>query len=109
MTQFIINLLGTLVLGLFINISLSLAGHKWAKNFSFSLTCLILPMIASVISTVISGNIALSLGMVGALSIVRFRHPVKTPFELSIYFLLLTVGISFSVFKSAAVLLTVFQ
>jgi hypothetical protein len=32
--------------------------------------------------------------MVGALSIIRFRHPVKSPLELSIYFLLLTVGIT---------------
>lgn len=84
-------------LGFFVNISLRLSGHRWAKNFSFVLTCLLLPMIAAVIATVISGNIALSLGMVGALSIIRFRHPVKTPFELSVYFLLLTLGITASV------------
>ena len=35
--------------------------------------------------------------MIGALSIVRFRHPVKSPFELSIYFALITLGISMSV------------
>ena len=51
-------------------------------------------MIGFVITSVIAGNIALSLGMVGALSIIRFRHPVKSPLELSIYFLLLTVGIT---------------
>ena len=42
-------------------------------------------------------NIALSLGMIGALSIVRFRNPVKSPFELVMFFALLTLGISISV------------
>ena len=45
----------------------------------------------------ISGNIALSLGMIGALSIVRFRHPVKSALELIIYFDLITIGIATSV------------
>ena len=46
---------------------------------------------------VISGNIALSLGMVGALSIVRFRNPVRSPLELSVYFGVITMGIAASV------------
>ena len=44
-------------------------------------------------NVVISSSIALSLGMVGALSIVRFRTPVKNPIELVMYFLLITMGI----------------
>tara|TARA_B100000787_G_C16185625_1_gene294469 strand:+ start:1347 stop:1796 length:450 start_codon:yes stop_codon:yes gene_type:complete len=43
---------------------------------------------------VISNNIALSLGLVGALSIVRFRHPVRSAMELTIYFLLISLGIT---------------
>ena len=35
--------------------------------------------------------------MVGALSIVRFRHPVRSPLELSIYFAAITMGITASV------------
>jgi histidyl-tRNA synthetase len=46
-----------------------------------------------VITSSISTNIALSLGMVGALSIVRFRTPIKNPVELLIYFLLIASGI----------------
>ena len=45
----------------------------------------------------ISGNIALSLGMVGALSIVRFRNPVRSPLELSTYFGAITMGVAASV------------
>ena len=55
---------------------------------------MVLPIITYVITNTISNNIALSLGMIGALSIVRFRHPVKSPLELVIYFALITVGIS---------------
>ena len=49
------------------------------------------------ITKTISGNIALSLGMIGALSIVRFRHPVKSALELIMYFDLITIGIATSV------------
>ena len=56
-----------------------------------------LPSVGFVITSVISGNIALSLGMVGALSIVRFRSPIKNPYELVSYFYLITVGIATSV------------
>ena len=57
----------------------------------------ILPILTYIITSVISGNIALSLGMVGALSIVRFRNPVRSPLELSVYFGSITLGISAAV------------
>jgi len=84
----------SVAIGFFISFSLIISGQSWAKSFSNVTTYCILPLIGFVITSVIAGNIALSLGMVGALSIIRFRHPVKSPLELSIYFLLLTVGIT---------------
>ena len=66
-------------------------------NFSF------LPAITFIITKIISGNIALSLGMVGALSIVRLRTPVKNPFELIAYFFLITLGIVTSVNPNIAI------
>ena len=54
-------------------------------------------LITYIITKTISGNIALSLGMIGALSIVRFRHPVKSALELVVYFALITIGIAASV------------
>ena len=53
-----------------------------------------LPLIVYVITKVIAGDIALSLGMVGALSIVRFRNPVRSPLELANYFCAITLGIA---------------
>ena len=56
-----------------------------------------LPPSVLVITWVISSNLALSLGMIGALSIVRFRNPVKSPLELVIYFLYIVIGVSVGV------------
>ena len=62
-----------------------------------------LPVTGFMITNIISNNIALSLGMVGALSIVRFRTPVKNPFELVTYFILITLGIVLNVDQNVAV------
>ena len=65
------------------------------------------PIITYIITKTISGNIALSLGMIGALSIVRFRHPVKSALELVIYFALITIGIAASVRTKWAIQLVI--
>jgi len=72
-------------------------GQSWITTYAHTATLTLLPLITLVITKVISGNIALSLGMVGALSIVRFRNPVRSPLELSVYFLAITMGIAASV------------
>ena len=105
--KFLLQCIASILIGAFISISLVLSGQTWAKSFSNITTFCILPLIGLVITTVISGNIALSLGMVGALSIIRFRHPVKSPLELSIYFLLLTSGITISSSIGKAIVLTI--
>ncbi len=93
----IFNCFVAMASGLSIRIMLSLVKQKWASTYHHTMSYILLPAITFVITKVISGNIALSLGMVGALSIIRFRNPVKNPFELVIFFALITVGISMSV------------
>ena len=83
--------------GIILRSSLSLIGQNWVRTYSFLGTFILLPNIAYIITTVIAGDIALSLGMIGALSIVRFRHPVKSALELIMYFALITIGIAASV------------
>jgi hypothetical protein len=86
---------------IFISISLRFllqnVGQQWIKTIAHTSTLVVLPLITYVITNVISGNIALSIGMVGALSIVRFRNPVRSPLELSVYFASITMGISAAV------------
>lgn len=83
--------------GIILRFSLTYAGQAWAKSHAQTVSFMILPVITYIITKTISGNIALSLGMIGALSIVRFRHPVKSALELIIYFDLITIGIATSV------------
>ena len=93
--------------GLIITISHSFFSYKWLRN-SFNLYVgVALPIIGLVITTVIGSNIALSIGMLGALSIVRFRTPIRTPYELVHYFSLLTLGISAKVDINIALILVV--
>ena len=93
----IIPLLLLIFSALLIRQTLIYSGQGWAKSYSQTVSFLILPVIAYIITKTISGNLALSLGMIGALSIVRFRHPVKSALELIIYFDLITLGIAVSV------------
>ena len=83
--------------GLILRYSLTLTGQAWAKSHAQTVAFMVLPVITYVITKTIAGNIALSLGMIGALSIVRFRHPVKSALELVMYFDLITIGIATSV------------
>ncbi len=94
--------------GLILRFSLSLTGQNWVRTYQQTVTFLILPVATYVIVVTISGNIALSLGMVGALSIVRFRNPVKSALELVMFFVLITVGIATGVkIKYSILLVTV--
>ena len=54
-----------------------------AKNFIF--VSLLLPTMVLLVTKVIATNLYLSLGMIGALSIVRYRTPVKSQYELTFF------------------------
>lgn len=60
---------------------------------SFGITLVGLTMVTTLVILVVTANIYLSLGMVGALSIVRFRAAIKEPFEIVFLFWALAVGI----------------
>ena len=93
--------------GLIVTYIHSKFSYKWLRNNFNIYVGITLPVIGLVITTVIGSNIALSIGMIGALSIVRFRTPIRTPYELVHYFSLLTIGISAKVDLSITVVLIV--
>lgn len=93
----LVNIVFLIATSLYLRMLLQLVGQTWIKTIAHTSTLLLLPILTYVITSVISGNIALSLGMVGALSIVRFRNPVRSPLELSVYFGAITLGITASV------------
>ena len=108
------NVLFLTFAGLIIRTSLVIVGQSWSKTYHYLGTYILLPNIAYVVTTVIANNIALSLGMIGALSIVRFRHPVRSHFELTMFFALITLGIAagvnmkFAILLLAIIILTIF-
>jgi hypothetical protein len=93
----LMNIVFLITISLYLRMLLQSMGQTWIKTIAHTSTLLLLPILTYVITSVISGNIALSLGMVGALSIVRFRNPVRSPLELSVYFGAITLGITASV------------
>ena len=97
MTEDLLTLITLLSAGIGYRIALQSSGHEWVKTYNQTITFILLPFITFIITKTIAGNIALSLGMIGALSIVRFRHPVKSALELVMYFNLITIGIATSV------------
>lgn len=101
------NICLMILISLYLRALLQIMGQTWIKTIAHTSTLLLLPILTYVITSVISGNIALSLGMVGALSIVRFRNPVRSPLELSVYFGAITIGISAAVHTKWLLLLVI--
>ena len=85
----------------------SYKSFPWLRNSLNLYVGGMLPVLGLVITVVIGSNIALSLGMIGALSIIRFRTPVRSSYELTIYFLLLTIGIAAKVHLGVSITLTI--
>lgn len=67
-------------------------GAVYSENFSILLV--LMCIITTFIITTISSNLVLSLGMVGALSIVRFRSAIKDPLDIGFLFWALATGIT---------------
>ena len=76
---------------LFLSYRLSHSGSIYSAKFNVSLMAL--AVITTTVMIVIGNNIALSLGMVGALSIVRFRTAIKEPLDIAFLFWSIAVGI----------------
>ena len=91
--QILMNITLAAVLGFFVFISyfISHRGTIYSKKFNASLV--ILTVLTGTVMTVIGNNIALSLGMVGALSIVRFRTAIKDSRDTVYIFWAIIVGI----------------
>ena len=80
-------------LGLFIHLVYKKTYSGVMYSSSFSLTLISLTMITTLVILAVTSNVVLSLGMVGALSIVRFRTAIKEPTDISFLFWAIAVGI----------------
>ena len=90
----LLNIVLAAVLGFFIFLSYAISHRGTIYSRKFNASLVILAVLTGTVMTVIGNNIALSLGMVGALSIVRYRTAVKDPMDLLYLFWAITSGIA---------------
>ena len=92
-TDILFKLIMALIVGAMIYIAYYLTSPKVTYNASFNFSLVAMAIITTAIMAVISSNIALSLGMVGALSIIRFRTAIKDTRDTMFIFWSIMVGI----------------
>lgn len=80
-------------IGLFIFIVYKKTYTGVMYSSSFGVTLIALTMITTVVILAVTSNVVLSLGMVGALSIVRFRTAIKEPLDIAFLFWSIAAGI----------------
>ena len=91
--NFLINLFLTISLSLLVCYVYTKYGRTISNRKEFSSNFSLLSLITMLIITVVKSSLALSLGLVGALSIVRFRTAIKDPEELNYLFLSIAIGL----------------
>jgi hypothetical protein len=91
LVQVVFNLCITAILSFVLSKVYERYGHSLSNRKLFSRNFMMIAMTTMLIITIVKSSLALSLGLVGALSIVRFRTAIKEPEELA--FLLINIAI----------------
>lgn len=89
----LMNFAAAAVLSILIYVSYRIAHSGVIYSRKFNVSLVMLTLVTTLVMSVIGNNIALSLGMVGALSIVRFRTVIKDPRDTAYIFWCIAVGI----------------
>ncbi len=97
---FIINLVLTALLAHLLGRIYTKFGNSLSNRRSFASNFELIALTTMLIITIVKSSLALSLGLVGALSIVRFRAAIKEPEELSYIFFNIALGLGFGANQS---------
>jgi len=92
-SDIVITLLCACLLGAYLYLLYRLTSKNEFYNRDFNKALALLPMITASILLAMQANLLVSLGMVGALSIVRFRTAIKNPIDLTYLFFAISSGI----------------
>lgn len=103
-----VNLLLAVILGYILTLVYTRYAHTLSNRSSFASNFILIIMTTTLIITIVKSSLALSLGLVGALSIVRFRAAIKEPEELSYLFLAIAVGLGFGAGQRPVTILAFF-
>jgi membrane-associated HD superfamily phosphohydrolase len=90
---FLINVILAIVFSAIVSYVYVRFGTSLSNRRSFARNFLIIALTTTFIITVVKSSLALSLGLVGALSIVRFRTAIKDPEELAFLFITIAIGL----------------
>jgi hypothetical protein len=93
MPGFFINIILAIILSTILSRLYVMYGKSYSDRRVLSRTFLMLTLVTMLVITVVKSSLALSLGLVGALSIVRFRTPIKEPEELGYIFFSIAIGL----------------
>lgn len=92
-TDMVLTMVLAFALGLFIFLIYKKTYSGVMYSAGFGVTLVALTMITSLVILAVTSNVVLSLGMVGALSIVRFRTAIKEPLDIAFLFWAIAAGI----------------
>ena len=91
--NFVLNLFVAIILCFLIQLAYNKTSRSLSNSENFSRNFIVLGLTTTIVITIVKSSLALSLGLVGALSIVRFRAAIKEPEELVFLFLIIAVGL----------------
>ena len=92
-TGFLLNMLLGFVLSCFLALIYRFYGHALSDRRAFGRNFILITLATLTIITIVKSSLALSLGLVGALSVVRFRSAIKEPEELAFLFISIAMGL----------------
>ncbi len=92
--QIVLAMLAALLLGMFMYFMYKKTYSGVAYSKSFNQTLVLLAVIVTMVMTIIGGSLALSLGMVGSLSVIRFRTAIKEPKDMAFVCWAIAFGLS---------------
>ncbi|GAA4891371.1 DUF4956 domain-containing protein [Flaviramulus aquimarinus] len=91
--DFLINICITIVLSYIIGLIYSKYGNSLSNRKKLIQTFVLIAVTVMLVISIVKSSLALSLGLVGALSIVRFRTAIKEPEELVYFFVAIAIGL----------------
>lgn len=103
--NYTVNILLTALLAYLLGLMYNRYGDSLSNRKSFSKNFLLLAVTTMIVITIVKSSLALSLGLVGALSIVRFRSAIKEPEELTYLFFNIAIGLGFGADQKLATII----
>jgi len=91
--DFLINILITIILSYILGLVYSKYGNSLSNRKKLTQTFVLIAITVMLVISIVKSSLALSLGLVGALSIVRFRTAIKEPEELVYFFVAIALGL----------------